>query len=455
MRNKKRNLVIDQTYQDPEDPEFSLLVQEKQKTLKAIESLNYRLTPTDLAAESGLSINQASYWLNKVAGECKGKLEVRNDGSIFYSFEKDFKNAYLQRGIRKVLLIIGAISFQFLYWVIRVSFGVALALSVLLVVLLIIAAVVALMGDNGGGDGGGGGGDLGGFFDPSFLFDIFRWDYSASTYYPSTSYQTGSYPYQSDSAPKGNFFLECFSFMFGDGKPNPNLQQERWQQIAHVIADNGGVVSSEQLAPYLDGDQSDSGMILSALAQFNGKPEVTKSGFIVYVFPDFIDPQTTPTLPEIQKEDFLLEEHWKFSAYPAEKWIGILLLAIFNFAGSWWLFKHIATIALLHYVSGLIDVLLAYSIIFLAIPAIRWLVLCVLNMRVDERNERRKKAMSQVIQPQGEILKELNEAKEIRAEEISKLAASDAARIVYRTDKDQLEQNFDTVEKISLKQEEY
>jgi hypothetical protein len=76
--------------------------------------------------------------------------------------------------------------------------------------------------------------------------------------------------------------------LFGDGKPNSNLQKLRWQHIATTIKANGGVVSAEQLAPFLDGDTSDSGMVMSALAQFNGHPEVTKSGFIVYVFPDYI-----------------------------------------------------------------------------------------------------------------------------------------------------------------------
>ena len=105
----------------------------------------------------------------------------------------------------------------------------------------------------------------------------------------------------------------------------------RWQQIATTIKANGGVVSAEQLAPYLDGDTSDSGMVLSALAQFNGHPEVTKSGFIVYVFPDYISEHPlVQQQHEKEQESYLKEENWKFSNFPAINLANVLMLAIFN-----------------------------------------------------------------------------------------------------------------------------
>jgi len=36
-----------------------------------------------------------------------------------------------------------------------------------------------------------------------------------------------------------NFFEAIFSFLFGDGNPNANLEERRWQQIATVIRNNG------------------------------------------------------------------------------------------------------------------------------------------------------------------------------------------------------------------------
>jgi hypothetical protein len=441
VSQKNSQLHIDQSQQDPKDPEFSLLVPEKKKAIDGIRKLKLRVTPPELSSASGLSINQASYWLNKIAGETRGKLEVANDGTIFYTFTPGFTNAYLQRGFRKFALIVGTVLFQFLYWIIRMSFGVALVASILVVIAIFIALALAALAQLG--DSNNDSGDFRfDFIDLRFLGDLFLWNYSPSvTYYQNSvpSNRRDRYNDFVEKHPKGNFFLECFSFLFGDGAPNSNLEQIRWQQIARVITEHGGVVSTEQLAPFLDGDRSDSGKIMSALAQFNGRPEVTKSGYIVYVFPDFLVPGAAPKLPAMVSERYLEEERWKFTAFP-NKIPLVLTLACLNFAGSWWLFKHIASIALLSHLAILIDVLIGYAAIFLIIPAVRWTVLQVLNRSVDARNERRRKAWELVREPKDDVLEEIQEAKQIRLDEIGKMTDRS---IVYDSEKDLLEQQFD------------
>jgi hypothetical protein len=447
---------------DPEDPEYSLLMPDKRKALDAIKN-NLRTTAPELATSSGLSINSATYWLNKIAGETGAKLEVANDGTVYYSFAPNFSGIYRRRGRRRAALLVGAFLFKSLYWVVRVSFGVALMTSVLVIVVIFVALIllaIASIFDGAGGDSGDFGSfDGSGFFDMNFLSDIFSWDYSPS----HTSYQNSIPSAQRDrytdfieKHPKGNFFLETFSFLFGDGKPNSNLQKLRWQHIAETIKANGGVVSAEQLAPFLDGDTSDSGMVMSALAQFNGHPEVTKSGFIVYVFPDYIsEHHGNPQLQQEQiqaqiqneiseQQSYLKEENWKFSNFPPIALANVLMLALFNFCGSWWLFKHIATINLLHHLAALIDVLLTYSIILLVIPAVRFVILLVLNQRIESRNNQRRAASELVKQPQGEILKELEEAKAIQAEHAQMLRVD--KKIIFDSDRDSLEQKFESRE---------
>lgn len=440
MAKNNPQLRIDQSGQDPKDPEFSLMVPEKQKALEAIKKLKFRTTPPELASTSGLTINQSQYWLNKIAGETKGKLEVANDGTIFYSFSPAFTNAYLQRGFRRAALLFGAAMFQFLYWIVRMSFGVALVGSILVILCIILAIMLAALADsNSNSDGG----DFFDWIDLRFLLDLFAWNYSPSVNYyansvPST--QRDRYNNIFIEKKKSNFFVACFSFLFGDGAPNSNLEQIRWQHIARIIKENGGVVSTEQLAPFLDGDRSDSGKIMSALAQFNGKPEVTKSGYIVYVFPDFLVPGAAPVLPPMSADNYLKEDYWKFSAFE-DKIPIVLTLAVLNFAGSWWLFKHIATITLVHALAVLVDVLLTYAIVFLMIPLIRFLVLMVLNKRIDARNERRRQAWELVAEPKDDVWEELKEAKQIRLEQLDGLTAD--STIVYDSDKDYLEQQFD------------
>jgi hypothetical protein len=48
-------------------------------------------------------------------------------------------------------------------------------------------------------------------------------------------------------------FLEStFSYIFGDGDPNADIEQQRLKLLASVIRSAGGAVTAEQLAPYLD-----------------------------------------------------------------------------------------------------------------------------------------------------------------------------------------------------------
>jgi len=98
--------------------------------------------------------------------------------------------------------------------------------------------------------------------------------------------------------PKMSFFESVFSFVFGDGDPNKQLLADtRWQLIGEAIAEKGGSIVAEQIAPYLDppsmpGDSADDrrrsldAAMLPVLLRFKGQPEVGPGGDIVYVFPD-------------------------------------------------------------------------------------------------------------------------------------------------------------------------
>jgi len=125
--------------------------------------------------------------------------------------------------------------------------------------------------------------------------DLFFWLFPPSGgYYGNYGYYGFSY-----RPPKMSFLEAIFSFVFGDGDPNTQLLNEsRWQLIGRCIADSGGVVAAEQLAPFLDppdleatsestrGRSALDRAILPVLLRFRGKPEVTSEGDILYVFPE-------------------------------------------------------------------------------------------------------------------------------------------------------------------------
>jgi hypothetical protein len=62
------------------------------------------------------------------------------------------------------------------------------------------------------------------------------------------------------SAQKGEdgelgFFEAVTSFVFGDGDPNEGFEQARWAAVAERIQELGGVVSAEEMRPFLDVEQ--------------------------------------------------------------------------------------------------------------------------------------------------------------------------------------------------------
>lgn len=92
-----------------------------------------------------------------------------------------------------------------------------------------------------------------------------------------------------------------FSFVFGDGDPNQDSYEEgRWRALGQFIQLRNGVVTAEEMAPFLDppipnedsvsgtsGLSTDDSYILPALIKFGGEPFVDEEGHLLYRFPSF------------------------------------------------------------------------------------------------------------------------------------------------------------------------
>src|SRR5688572_8940751 len=157
---------------------------EKQSVLKAIGDLGRRVTAADVATKTGLPVLLAQQELNKVAAETGGHLQVGTTGDIVYAFAPGFTNTYITKGIAGAFLAAGKKFIEFGMYLLRISFGIALILSLVIVVVVIaIIAIIMLLrlfasnNDNDGPDFGDWGGGLGGFrisfWDWLLIRDIF------------------------------------------------------------------------------------------------------------------------------------------------------------------------------------------------------------------------------------------------------------------------------------------
>lgn len=395
---------------------------EKEIVLKAVDELGRRVTAADVAAKTGLPVLVAQAELNKVAAETGGHMEVATTGDVAYKFNPGFQNAYLAKGIAKFFEVVGKKMFDIGYFLVRISFGIMLILSVLLVIGIFIA--VMIYGNRGGNsdrDDYGGGGFHFGFFDYLILRDLLTWGmYSAST----PGYQ------QQRRQRKSNFLFDCFSFLFGDGNPNADLEEKKWTLIANSIRDHGGVITAEQLAPYTGAAPTDEDAVLPVLVRFDGKPEVTEEGGIVYTFPSM---QVTATSRDAHiSAPFLKESRWPFVGPQTGSLVMVYALAGFNFLGTWWLFLQ----PTLRELWPLFLPLVTYGTLFVTIPLGRKFALDVINKRITERNAKRSTYAEMLRAPSPELTKKLEYATDLR---IGKTKIRDE-NIVYTTEESNLDQ---------------
>ncbi|MBX9722754.1 MAG: hypothetical protein K2X81_15245 [Candidatus Obscuribacterales bacterium] len=398
---------------------------DKKKITKTISALGRHVTAADVSAKSGLPVLVTSQALNQIASETGGHLQVSNNGVIAYSFKPGFSNIYLAEGLRKAIEKAAQRIFEIAFFILRISFGVMLILSTIIVVGLLFILSQSKRKRSRGLD---------------LKFDWF--DYIVLRdlkYFFRTSPAQVKYDYSHPTVrrrQKPNFLLDCFSFLFGDGNPNEGLDEKRWQLIAKVIKQHDNVITAEQLAPYTGADPQNETAVLPVLVRFNGQPEVTESGNIVYTFPSLA--ATAGAEYNEPTPKFLQEFHWKFCELDRTALTPIYMIAGLNFLGAWILWFPIHTFTG-SWTATLLGVLAVYGTLFLLIPLLRNFALKVLNKSIDKRNERRSQNAQSLLFPDVKLKRKIAESREYRLRD--QLIGQNA--IVYSTDKASLDQEDD------------
>mmetsp|Transcript_54416 Transcript_54416/g.80773 ORF Transcript_54416/g.80773 Transcript_54416/m.80773 type:complete len:648 (-) Transcript_54416:400-2343(-) len=289
-----------------------------QKVIEAIESSPSRnVIASDVASTAGVSLSQARRELTALATLTQGDIAVSNEGELIYTFPSNIAGV-LSSNSRKYRITSALENkvYPALFYGLRVSFGVLLLVSIA----AIFSTIAVISSSSSSNDdrrddrrGGGTMGFGGGFWGPS-PFDFFY--YRPYGYYynnpkggrrrrPIQVRRTfgGGYEYyrEEEKEDEMGFLESVFSYIFGDGNPNTNIEEERLKMAANLIRENEGAVTAEQLAPFCDDapvpnyDESRSGddggsayvderFVLPIVTELGGEPQVTDEGDIVYVF---------------------------------------------------------------------------------------------------------------------------------------------------------------------------
>ncbi len=401
--------------------------------MTAVEELGYRVTCGDVVTHTGIYLEEVRAGLLTLASQTGGHLQVTDTGEVIYVLAPDFRQILLRKSVR---LQFKAWFYRFWavgFYLVRISFGVLLIASITVVYLAILAiTLAAIFGSEGGGD-----------CDDSCVLGIFNWGGSSSN---SDSRMTEMESSRSKKKQRKslNFLEAVFSVLFGDGNPNADLEQRRWRYIGNLIHRQRGVAIAEQIAPYLDDlgqgyDKEYENYMLPVLTKFNGIPEVSPTGQLVYHFPDLQATLKDRSGESTKVPKSLRERKWKFSkANPTQlRWSIVLFTA--NLVGIGILSTMLGGISSALVSSSMI-ILTLYGVGLIVIPACRYFWVKYQASQVRARNHLRSQEVK--ILQQGEFIQE----KLDYARQFAKQYRISDRDIIYTTEEDILPQEFKRLE---------
>jgi hypothetical protein len=418
--------------------------------MTAVEQLGYRVTCGDVVTHTGMHLEVARSGLLALANQTGGHLQVTDTGEVIYVMSPDFRQILLRKSVQlqfqawldRVLTIV--------FYLIKISFGILLIGSISVVYLTILAiALAAIFGSEGGDCGDCGGGcvlDICNFGSSSSSPSTMTTATTTNPNSPSSiDRQSEREPIRAKTQRKPLNFLEAvFSVLFGDGDPNADLEQRRWSYIGNLIHRQQGVAIGEQIAPYLDNigegfDREYENYMLPVLTKFNGIPEVSPTGQLVYYFPDLQATLKDAPGKFTRVPLFLRERKWKFTkATPTQTNWSIVLFAA-NLIGIGILAAIIGGMKS-SFVVGAMAVLAFYGIGLVVIPSCRYFWVKNRDRQVRKRNQIRRQQVS-LLQEGESIQTKLDYAKQFAKQ--YKITDRD---IIYTTEEDALSQEFKRLE---------
>lgn len=417
-----------------------------EKVIRAVERLGGgRVTVSDVAASAGVGLESAERDIVLLASLTGAAIDVTDSGDVAYRFARDVRGRLRASSLRASLRMTWNRVYPFLFSGVRIGFGALLIISIVVT----FVAIAALSSSSNSRDddrrSGGGGGMAFRMFTPN-IFDV-MW-YSRSSRYYNQAERWGQ------PKPEMSFLEAVYSFVFGDGDPNVDIEERQWKTIAAVINANSGSVTAEQLRPFLlspkagaSGSMPDESDILPVLTHFSGHPEVTPDGDIIYVFPNFSTTGGGPRRVEFagMPATQLSEQEATFSRATASQRAYTIGLGILNLFGAVTLGGMLANAralgpdaaALLALLKGIYPFIAAYAFSFAIIPAVRVWLQRRQNRNIRLRNQLRMRAAAQVAVPSADVRRKLKAAARYQVEK----RAIGSKDVVYSTDMD-----IDTIE---------
>jgi uncharacterized membrane protein len=250
-----------------------------QKIIEALKRRKSGVTIADISSSTALPLERIRCLMTKAADEFSGRLQVTQSGEILYSFPNGFKSRYrgLSAIIKKAGTILSRVStFLFKVWIVVMLIG----YFFLFLALALAAVFVSIAARSSDRDRGGG---FGGFNIFGILWRI--WFVSEITRSRGYEYETVS----RNKEAKRPLHKAVFSFIFGEGDPNDEWEEQQNKAVISYIRANNGVISLAEYMVFSGKNSMEAEEeILAFCKKYAGIPHVTEEGTIVYHFEDLL-----------------------------------------------------------------------------------------------------------------------------------------------------------------------
>ena len=448
--NQCGNYVHSNSFSENPNNIFSLTPAQR-KVMQSIAGLKGSVTPADVSAVSGLSLDESLAQLNLLARKYSGKISVSNKGEVVYSFNfLDWQHPNLRVLFEKAQIILALF--------LRVLFAVMLLFCPASIVLLPIACAIFIPAT----------------FICAALYDRNhrRKEPEPSTFLEREAKRLDSrdefnprkglgfdilsipnmfsflaaifdviiYPATHSSFEKArqrSLSANLLSLVVGSAHENSGIEHEVWKSVARLIRKRNGVILAEQLPPYTGLDPGNDQAVIEAMMHFDGHPEVSDHGDIFYSFPSM---QSSAIAETSTESSVIIREHTvPFANISNRGYLWIAGFISMNLWLYWRLLFHPATAV---FARPFIIPYLAFPyflLTFLMVPLLRFAHVHYTNRQIKKRNALREQYLQLCMNPTPELSNRLKEAQE-QAEKMHRIKEDE---IIYTTDKDLLEQEIE------------
>ena len=263
------------------------------KIIRSFKTRKKGATISDIAACTALPLSTVKNLVPVAAHEFSGRLEVTESGEILYSFPQGFTSRYrglghcIKRFTEKLIVFSLKMSILlFKFWIMIMLIGYFL-LFMTIALASIFLSMAASSGRNSSRRGSSG--------NMAFSMSIFNmimrlWFYSELTKsYNQRRDPYGRTSYAKPSMPGKPLHKAIFSFVFGDGDPNSGWEEENKRILLKYLKENCGVISLPEFMIISGLGPAEAERAITAFCvEFNGSPEATEDGTVVYCFNEIL-----------------------------------------------------------------------------------------------------------------------------------------------------------------------